>query len=398
MKILLLHNYYQQPGGEDVVLANEMSLLEANGHEVETYLVDNDDIRDMSAPAVAAGTIWSRRSYRRIRERVRQFQPTVAHFHNTLPLISPAGFHAARAEGAAVVQTLHNYRLACPGTTLFRDGHVCEDCLGKLPWRGVLHGCYRNSRLQTGGVAAMLATHRMLRTWTRKVDLYIALTAFARDKLLATGLRADRVVVKPNFLAGNVDVPDGSDGPRQGGLFVGRLSAEKGISPMLEAWRSLNVPLRLVGSGPLDAQVRNTGVASVEILGAQPREEVAALMRQAQFLVVPSVWYEGFPMVVVEAYAHGLPVIASRLGSLAEVVDDQVTGLHVNPGDPDDLAAKVAWAVSNSDRMREMGRNAQRRFQERYTADTNLRLLLACYDQAIARRGAEMRGATPTAA
>ncbi|HVS40204.1 MAG TPA: glycosyltransferase [Gemmataceae bacterium] len=384
MKILLAHNYYQQPGGEDQCVAAEVALLESRGHEVLRYHLDNDAIVGMGRLELAARTVWSRSAYRELRELIRTQRPSIVHFHNTFPLISPAAYYAARAEGVPVVQTLHNFRLLCPNALFFRNGQVCEDCLGKaIPWPGVLHRCYRGSRTASAGVATLLTTHRALGTWRKTVDVYVALTAFSRRKFLEGGLPEDRVVVKSNFVH-----PDPGPGEGAGGygVFVGRLSAEKGVGTLLAAWKELGgrTPLKIVGDGPLAPLVREaaTAGAGIEWLGSKPLAEVYALIGEAQFLVLPSQCYENFPRVVVEAFAKGTPVIASRLGAMAEVVDHGRTGLHFEPGHPAALAAQIRRLVDDSAEFRRMREAARREYEEKYTADSNYQTLLAIYEQA----------------
>ncbi|MEE9290174.1 MAG: glycosyltransferase family 4 protein [Alphaproteobacteria bacterium] len=385
MRILLVHNQYQQPGGEDVVFALEAALLRERGQEVLEYVVRNEAISRISMPGTAINAIWSRRSYQEIRKMTRRVRPQLVHFHNTLPLVSPAGYYAARAEGAAVVQTLHNYRLLCPSATCFRNGKVCEDCLGKsLPWPGVVHGCYRQSRAATGVVAAMLGVHRALGTWSKAVDVYIALTRFARRKFIQGGLPADRIAVKPNFVSDSAVKRESGAVRREGALFVGRLSAEKGIGTLLQAWRDMAVHLRIVGDGPLADSIRRCDDQAVKGLGRKTRPEVTKEMRRAAFLVMPSEWYETFGLTIVEAFAQGLPVIASRLGAMAEIIEDRVTGLHFTPGDAEDLAAKVRWAAEHPDEMRRMGANARRAYEQKYTPEANYRQLMAIYQEAMA--------------
>lgn len=261
------------------------------------------------------------------------------HFDNTFPLVSPGAYSAVRARGLPVVQSLRNYRLLCPSATFFRDGHVCEDCLGRTPpWPGIRHRCYRGSRGQTAIVATMLTAHRLRRTWLRDVDYYIALTAFSRQKFIEGGLPADRVVVKPNFVA---LPPPVEETARTGMLYVGRLSAEKGIATMLRAWERAggDISLRIVDDGPLTATVAEAAAAipTIHALGRRREEDTYALMAEAQALILPSEWYETFGRVAVEAFACGTPVIASRLGAMAEIVEDGVTGLLFTPGDAEDL-------------------------------------------------------------
>lgn len=395
MKVLLIHNFYQQPGGEDVVVAAETRLLRAHGHDVVEYLEDNHRIEDMNRLELAGTTTWSRKASRDLESLLRCERPSIVHFHNTFPLISPSAYYACAEAGVPVVQTLHNYRLVCPGATLLRDGSVCELCLGrKVSWPGVIHGCYRGSRAATAAVTAMLATHRAMRTWQTKVDLYIALSEFARRKFIEGGLPPECVVVKPNFVHSD---PGSKSGRGEYALFVGRLSPEKGLAVLLEAWAKISnpVPLRIVGSGPSFERVgecipQNRG-AWVTMVGRLSPAEVLSTMRSARFVVAPSICYENFPLVVIEAYACGVPVIASRLGAMAEIVHDGRTGLHFTASDPDDLAAKVEWAWNHPEEMETMGRAARAEYEAKYTAERNYQMLLQIYKAVISRsRGNEI--------
>ncbi len=395
MKVLMVHNSYQQPGGEDVVVTQEAALLRHAGHEVIEYRRSNHEIAALGLGGKLTLPVrlsWAGDAAWDLAALLRRAQPDVAHFHNTFMMISPAAYYVCQQLGVPVVQTLHNYRLHCPRADFFRDGQVCEDCLGKtLPWPGIVHGCYRGSRLQTAGVAAMLTVHRWLKTWETQVDLYIALTEFARQKCIQGGLPAEKIVLKPNFVS-----PD--PGLRRSigdyALFVGRCVPEKKIFTLLEAWKHLRaMPLKLVGSGLEPDKVRQMiqqyRLENVEFLGQRPREEVFALMKQARFVVFPSEWYETFGMVLIEAFACGVPVIASRLGAIGEIVDAGHTGLLFNPGDPVDLAAQVRWAMDHPESLIAMGQKARQVYEEKYTPAKNYALLLDIYRRAV--RGAQVR-------
>lgn len=392
MRVLLVHNHYQQPGGEDRVFAAEADLLESRGHRVLRFTAHNDSVAGGGSAALAATAVWNGRARRELSDLVRRERPDVAHFHNTFPLISPAAYYAARAEGVPVIQTLHNYRLVCPNALLFRDGGACEDCLGRaLPWPGVVHACYRGSRAASGATAAVIAAHRMLGTWGRTVTSYVALTRFAREKLVQGGLPPEKVVVKPNF----VD-PDPGTGEGRGGyaLFVGRLSPEKGLGTLLAAWRRMGdgaggVPLRIVGGGPLEPWVAATAreVPGVSVLGERPAAEVRELMRDAAFLVFPSECYENLPTAIIESFAAGTPVLASDMGAAGELVDGGRTGLRFRPRDPDALAARVGWMLANPTGLRRMRREARAEFEKKYTADRSYEALTGIYRSAM-RAGA----------
>ena len=384
MKILQVHNYYQQPGGEDQVFAAEGELLGRRGHTVFRFEAHNDDVAQYGRLALAKATVWNDESYERLRALLREHRPQILHVHNTLPLISPAAYYAAKREGVAVVQTLHNYRLLCPAATFFRDGHVCEDCLGKaFPWPAVAHACYRD-RAASSVVASMLAYHRARHTWRDAVDAYIALTPFSKEKFVEGGLPENKIFVKPNFLGADPGAGAGSGGYA---LFVGRLTEEKGLGTLLDAWTTLGaqMPLKIAGDGPLSPEVskRAQTTEGVTWLGRQPREEVLALMKSASLLVFPSTWYEGFPVTLVEALAVGLPVVASNVGSMASLIDHERTGLHFRAGDAADLAEKVAWALAHPAQLAHMRKEARAEYLNNYTADQNYQQLMDIYERAL---------------
>jgi glycosyltransferase involved in cell wall biosynthesis len=389
MRIMVVHNRYLTRGGEDESVAAEQRLLRQNGHEVDLHEEHNERIQTLGKMRVALRTVWSPESHRRLRQRLRHRKYDLVHVHNFFPLISPAVYYAAKAEGVRVVQSLRNYRLLCPNAELFRSGRPCEDCVGRrIPWPGVVHACYRDSRPATAAVAAMIAVHKYLQTWQRTVDLHIALTAFTRNKLIEGGLPADRIVVKPNFVEGAPPVPGTGAGAYA--LFVGRLSSEKGLATVLEAWQRLGqaIPLKIVGDGPLAESVEATaaGVAGVDYLGRRPLRKVYDLMADARFLVLPSEWYEPFGRVAIEAFACGTPVIASDMGGMAELVDDGRTGRLFRPGDAGDLADAVRWALAHPEELNRMRARARAEFETKYTAERNYRQLIAIYRQALARK------------
>ena len=388
MKILFCHNFYQQPGGEDSSFAAESSLLEAHGHQVVRFTRHNNEINRMSLFDVARMALWNRPIFHEVRELIRQERPSVMHCTNTFPLISPAAYYAARAEGVPIVQSLRNYRLFCLNACFLRNDRVCEDCLKKkVPWPGVLHGCYRSSRTASAVVAAMLSLHSGMRTWTQMVDHYFTLTEFARRKFIEGGLPAERVGVKPNFVH-----PDPGPGRGQGGyaVFIGRLSPEKGVRTLLSAWSQLGgrLPLKIIGDGPLSESVKAAAnrTAGIEWLGRKNPKEVMTLLGEALCLVVPSIWYETFGRTIIEAYATGTPVVASRLGAMAELVDDGRTGLLFEPGHSADLALKIQSLLENPARSLEMRRPARREYEEKYTAETNFRMLMTIYEEAAAMK------------
>ena len=388
MNVIVVHNFYQQPGGEDQVFADETALLESRGHRVIRYTVHNDAINQTHALTIAGRSIWNRAAHAELLNLVMNERANIVHFHNTFPMLSPAVYDAARSGGAAVVQTLHNYRLMCPSAIFFRDGHVCEDCQGRsVPWPGVLHKCYRDSYAASAVSATMLAVHRARGTYRHDVDAYIALTEFARGKFVDAGLPVEKIIVKPNFVWPDPGVAGGGGGYI---LFVGRLSERKGVGTLLSAWKKLGaaIPLKIMGDGELAPAVRDAaaGDSRIEWLGRRPLDEVYHRMGEAAALVFPSLWYEGLPKTIIESFAKGTPVIASRLGSMAELIADGRTGVHFTAGDSDDLAAAVGRLLADANRLQSMRLEARKEFEARYTADQNARMLSAVYDSALRRR------------
>ncbi len=384
MRVLKVHNYYRQAGGEDVVAAIERALLMDHGHEVRLWSVSNDAIKGVWRNfQVAWQAPYSPGAKARLTCVIAAFGPDVVHVHNFFPILTPSIYDACNDAGVPVVQTLHNYRLICPQAMLLRNGKPCDKCVSGSPYHAVLYGCYRGSRLVSLVPARMVSANRRRGTWRDKVSSYIALTRFAKEKLVQGGLPADKIAVKPNFVADPAAKREPDAVRREGALFVGRLSAEKGIATLLQAWRDMAVPLRIIGDGPSAGSVERCDNAAVEALGRKTQPEVIKEMRRAAFLIMPSQWYEAFPVVIVEAFATALPIIASRLGAMSELIDDGVTGLHFTARDAADLAVKVRWAVEHPDEMRVMGVNARRVYEQKYTPEANYRQLMAIYEEAI---------------
>lgn len=381
MRVLVIHNYYQQAGGEDAVVAEEIALLERNHITVELFAKHNDSIVNMPRAQVALNTMWSKSSADEVSAVIQRFKPDVIHTHNTFPLISPSLYYAAARLNVPVVQTLHNFRLFCAQAMFMRDGKVCEDCLGKLAWRGVVHGCYRDSKIQSAAIVSMQGLHRMLGTYQHKVTRYIALNQFCSNKFIQAGLPATRMRIKPNF----IDLPLASTQQalsRAGGLYVGRLSKEKGLATLAQAAAFYpQAAIDVVGTGPEQQLLTNS--PNLHLQGWQSPAEIYQRMQRAAYLVMPSIWYENFPRTLVEAFACGLPVIASRLGAMAELIEHGVTGLLFEPGNAQDLADKLQWADSNPQEMLTMGKAARSEYEAKYTSAINFKQLMDIYQDAI---------------
>ena len=390
MKVLLAHNFYRSnaPSGEDGVFRNERQLLESRGVEVVSYERFNDDIDDRTLPAkirVALDTAWSDKSFSELNKILRKERPDIVHFHNTFPLISPSAYAACRENRIPVVQTLHNYRLICPGGLLLRDGRPCEACVGRSLYPALRHACYRDSHAATAAVVCMLWRNRMAGAYSRRVDRYIALTQFAARRLIAGGLPAAQLAVKPNFLP-NPPQPNVSDNAGHYAIYVGRLTTEKGVKTLISAWRSVpNLPLKIVGDGALSEELKQAARDAklpIEFCGFRPHAEVLELIKSARLQIIPSECYEGFPLSVLEAFACGTPVVASRLGGLAEIVEEGVTGVLCTPADPQDLARKINELLAKPEQWQRLRRQALNVFEQRYTADINFQQLMQIYQDA----------------
>lgn len=385
LRVLIVHNHYLQPGGEDIAAAAEAAMLERHGHEVERFDTSNEAMVGLGAVRSAALTMWNGDYRAQLARATAALRPDVVHFHNTFPLLSPSVYYAwPNGARPAIVQTLHNYRLVCPAATLMRNGKPCELCVGRFPWPGVRYACYRAERGATLVTASMVSAHHALGTWAHKVDAYIALTPFTRDIFVRGGLPADKIHVKPNFVA-----PDPGIGGTRGRhfLFIGRLEEGKGIRVLLEAWRTMaDAPsLRIVGSGPLQDEVaelaRNR--PQIELLGQMPHEQVLAELKRAAALIVPMLWYENFPLAVCEAMATGCPVIASDLANVREILASGEGGLFFSAGDAQALVATVASASADSARRAQVASVARARYETHYSEAVNYRMLSQIYAAAL---------------
>lgn len=368
-------------------MTNERRMLEGRGVEVDVFERCNDELDDSSLAgkaAMAVNTIWSRRSRSELRRMLRKGRPDIVHVHNTFAMLSPSIYGACKAEGVPVVQTLHNFRFFCPSALFLRDGKPCEACVEKSLMQSVRHRCYRGSVGATATLAAMLGVHRAIGTYSRDIDRYIVLTEFARRKVAKAGIQEHKLVVKPNF------VPDPPPAGRGGGgyvVFVGRLLQGKGTETLVAAWRHLpSVRLKIIGDGALrpelEAAARSENL-NIEFTGVQKRSAVLDAVSNAEFLIVPSEWYEGFPMVIAESFACGTPVLASRIGSLEELVDEGVTGRKFTAADSQGLADAVRAMLADEVGLRRMRTNARGYFDAHLTEQANSAELVSIYAEVI---------------
>lgn len=380
MRILVAHNAYLYRGGEDTVVESEIALLRRHGHEVMLYRRDNTELDALPRWQAAMDSVWSKRTVMEVGRLLGSFRPHLIHAHNTFPLISPSLYGVADELGIPVVQTLHNFRLLCPQAMLMRNGRYCDDCVGRWPWRAVLHRCYRGSLAQSAVSAGMVSGHRMLGTWRNRVRRYIVLNQMCREIFIRGGLPPEKLSIKPNFVEAT-----GAPGEhnRRGGLFIGRLAAEKGLLTLAQAIRQKPVTrIAVCGSGPLQAFVEQS--EWLDYIGFEQGETLRTRIANAEFLVMPSTGNESFGLAAIEAFACGTPVIASRHGGLREIIEHGHNGLLVTPGNADELADAIAYAVSNPIQMRRMGLEAYQTYLARYTPERNYTTLMAIYHQTLA--------------
>ncbi|HNR69682.1 MAG TPA: glycosyltransferase family 4 protein [bacterium] len=391
MKILQAHNYYQFSGGEDVVLSAEHQLLSEKNHFVKQLLVNNNEIKNYSLIQklkIVFSPSDSSIFQGKIKYILNSTNFDILHCHNFYPLLSPGLFYYSKSTTTANLLTLHNFRLLCANASLFRNNNICEECINKSLYCSLKYKCYRNSRIATFAVARMVETHKKMRTWQHEIDAYICLTEFSRRKFRQGGLPNDKLFIKPNFLEFD---PGFEITTGKYFLFIGRLETVKGVQLLPEVAGQVSRPINVIGQGTLLQSFRN--VNNLKYLGQQKRSNVMKHLHNAICLILPSLWYEMMPMTILEAFACAKPVIASRLGAMAELIQDGVTGLLFEPGSAEDLAKKMNWAIEHPEEMKQMGLNARREYERKYTAETNYKILIEIYQAAIENKKKRLRDA-----
>jgi glycosyltransferase involved in cell wall biosynthesis len=398
MKIVIAHNAYPQYGGEDTVVANETAMLEKHGCEVVPWIVPTEETGVLNLIRCGLSAVWNPFAGQRLKRLLQREKPDIVHCHNTFPLLSPSIFAACHSVGIPVIQTIHNYRHICPAGGFFRDGEICEECIGKrFPAPVLKHRCYRSSLVASAIPALTAYAQRVRSTFERDVDALIALNEFGKQKLVEGGLPANRITIKPNFCPDIV-----LNDPRPAGqpftlCFAGRLSIDKGIGVLLDAWTGFSNALdadsktqprlRIIGDGDLADRVAKTAEQcnAIEYLGSLSHKDTVREIAHADGLVCPSIWYEGMPMTLLEAFSAGTPVIASRIGGLPEMVQEGHNGLLFDPGDTEQLAAHFHQLYSSPALMTAMGSSARNTHASRYSEAVNFPLLEAIYRNVIER-------------
>jgi len=391
MKILYIHNFHRSgaPSGDDIVVKKEVSLLKEKGHNVFLFSKYNDEINNFRIKDKIRLFIeipWSKSSQLELKELLKEEQFDIIHIHNIFPMFSPSIYLTLKHSEIPFVHTLHDFRLFCANAFLFRNGEPCQLCPEKTPVYAVLNRCFQNSFIKSIPVSLMLRRYKKQRLYSLP-NFYIVLTEFAKRKFIELGIPENKLVIKPNFLTENI-LPNYNK--EQYIVFVGRLSEEKGIEILL---RSMEYPdmrdikLKIVGSGPLmkyfNDKVKEKDLFNIEVLGLRPYEDTIKLMGKAAFLIFPSLWYEGFPMTILESLACATPIIGSDIGAIKYILENQRISVLSKPGDQKDLAKKILWLWNHSEERERMARNARKVFEEKYTAQRNYEILMDIYRKAI---------------
>jgi glycosyltransferase involved in cell wall biosynthesis len=389
MKILIIHNQYLEKGGEDEVVNAEIGMLEKFGHKIIFYKRSNEEITALSfykkLRFLTKDIIWSKRTYKDLKDIIKKEQPDIAHIHNIFVIITPSVYCALNAGNIPVVQTLHNYRLICPNGVFYRDGRICEQCTAGNFAPSIIYKCWRDSYFLSYFLARALRTHFKKKTFKNRIDCYITLSEFSKKKFIKAGFSEKKLFIKPNFLELNTEK---RNEPQNLALFIGRLVDYKGINTLISAFKKIDMRyVKIIGDGPLYKELKRKtkDIVNIELLGRLPHEKTVEYVRNSSFLVFPSECYEPFGRVIIEAFACGVPVLASRLGAAAQIIEDGRTGLHFRSGDPGDLATKAEWAWTHKKEMEEMGREARREYERKYTEDKNYEILMDIYKHAVER-------------
>ena len=387
MRILVIHNKYKEKGGEDNSFALECEMLKNHGNEVKQLVFHNDQIDSWKGVIrLSYGLFYNRKSARLLEEEIEKFQPEIVHVHNFFYIASPSIFFVTRKYRIPVLFTVRNYRLICSGALLMRDGKICELCIGKsFPMSGIKYACHRDSRLQTAHLTMMTGLHKKLGTWNRKIDKFIVLTDFAKEKLLNSSLKLlpDQIEVKPNFAFDHGYAPLESREPYY--LFIGRLSKEKGVDILLKAFLKNQLPLKIIGVGPLKELTKDFlhQAPNVDYLGFQEAETIIKYLKKCRAMVFPSVWYEGLPRTILEAFSTGTPVISSDIDNINTIVNQEKNGLHFSTGNADSLCEVIEQFEQNAQKYKNLYTGARNTFEERYSYESNYRQLFSIYQQLI---------------
>lgn len=383
-KVLIVHNKYQHIGGEYTVVESERLLLQSRGHEVLTYFRDNSELNNINILQkiyLLFNLLFNIKTYKDISRLIEVHKPDVCHVHNIIPLVSPSVYIVCKRKNIPVVQTIHNYRYGCVNGNLFLNNRVCEKCINsKIPY-SIYYKCYRNSFLQTIFILLIMINRSHGIRWGKNINRYIVLSEFAKKKNIEIGIPVDKIVIKPNFILDNEREQVTKDNEF---LYVGRLEEKKGILDLLEVLKKMpNIKLNIIGGGPLLSKVVNCGNQNVKYLGQVDHNSVLNELSKCKALIFPSKWYEGMPMVIIEAFSFSVPVISSKIGTMGEIIQHKVNGLLFEPGDIGDLEDKIKMLSENLIDIKNLSNNARITYIEKYNSELNYSKLIDIYEMAI---------------
>ncbi|MCS7213538.1 MAG: glycosyltransferase family 4 protein [Candidatus Calescibacterium sp.] len=395
MKIIFVHNYYQFRGGEDEMADLDTNLLRKKGNQVLFFSRHNNDIKNydlFQKATLLYEPVFSLKTYYEIKKKIQDFKPDIIHINNFFPLISPSIIYAGAQMKIPVVMSLHDFRIICANGLLLRSSRICEKCFSS-PIYGLIYRCYRNSLIQTLPVSLMIFAHQKLKTWTRKITLFISPSGFVKRKFAEFGLDSKRIFVRPNYVEDEFvktfETSFKNVKKESYILFAGRLSEEKGIKPLLEAWdilrsQNIKIKLKIAGDGRLMRYVKDRAKNNelLEVLGFVKKKDLVELMAKASFTVVPSICYEVFGRSIIESYAVGTPVLASKIGAFEDIVVEGKTGFFFDP-EPSAIARKVREVFGRDELIRYLSENSIKEFARNYTEDTAYKRLISLYEEAI---------------
>lgn len=386
MKILVVHNHYLEKGGEDEVVYSEINLLKKFGHKVNFYERSNTEINGISLFKklcfFTKDIIWSDETYGEIKDLIKKERPDIAHIHNIFFLISPSIYYALSEENIPIVQSLHNYRFICSNGLFYKDGKICEKCVNNHFWPAVVNRCWRNSFFLTLLVTRVLKTH--YKTFRGKINTYITMSEFSKNKFVEAGLPKEKIYIKPNFI--DLQIKERKN-VKDYALFVGRLADYKGLDTLISSYREIrnNFPLKIIGDGPLlkDMQAKIRKTNNIELLGRLPYDRTIKYIRNSAFVIFPSECYENMPRVIIESFACGIPVIASNIGPIKEIIQEGLTGLFFDYGDSKDLSIKIKYLMENKNLISKMGENACKIYEKKFSPEVNYSILMDIYNKTL---------------
>ena len=393
MKILFCHNFYQQAGGEDVAVANEMAMLEQHGHEVKLFSVSNNSIKTFWHKLfVSFRLTYSKKYKNKLKNVIADFTPDIVHVHNFFPLLTPSIFDACVEMNVPVVHTLHNYRLICPSATLFVNGACNEESIEKNAYAMVKYKAYKNSFLGTFILARAIEKTKKNKLWSIQIDQFITPSQSVKNTYIKGGFLSEKITVKANFIQPlqisplpSIQPPLQEEKNEEYAIFLGRLVEEKGIIMLLNSWRETDIELRIYGGGSLEKTCKTAQRKNIKYCGEVPREEALQALKYAKFLIMPAQWHEPFGLVVIEALSLGIPVIAAKMGAMPELIAHGYNGLIFEHDDISDFHQQIDQ-MKNRPKLTEMKKNALNSFDKQYTATMNYPLLIDIYNKCLVRR------------